>query len=223
VDYPRRDYDGIAIAFVERATQLMGKQTMNNAFVAFVGAFVTSTMFASIANANLIITGLTATATIGPPTNVLGATVTSISNPDALPGTLQIEVSATTFSPAVSDILTAASGSFVNATGSTITFNWYIDRGNVLLGKTELIDSFSFTAPDAAESFSHDFMLDLLNDISSPYSMTLQMNITLGAQGALTDVSQAETSPVLQASEPASLALLGLGLAGLTAIRRKRS
>ena len=196
---------------------------MNNTFAARVVAFVAAMTFASIASA-VIVTGSTATSTKGPPTNVLSRTTTSILNVDGSPVTVQVEISDTGFTPTVSDILTAASGSFVNATGSTVTFTWYMDRTNVISGKAEVIDTFSFTVPDAAEAFSHNFTLDLLNDISSPYSMTLQMNLTLVDGGALTNLSQTQQSPVLEAqvSEPISLALLGVGFAGLALSRRKR-
>jgi hypothetical protein len=111
--------------------------------------------FVCIANAVVITTGSTATSTKGPPTNSLSRTTTSILNTGAASVTVQVEVSDTDFVPTVSDIFTAASGSFVDAAGSTITFNWYVDRANALFGTTELIDTFSFTVPGAAEAFSH--------------------------------------------------------------------
>jgi hypothetical protein len=199
---------------------------MNNTVVACVAAFAASMTLASVADAALVVGSSASFSTQGPPTNILSRTQTSILNPDAEPVTVQIEVSDTNFTPAVSDIFTAASGSFVDATGSTITLNWYIDRTNAIFGKTELIDSFSFTVPDAAESFSHNFSVDLLNDISSLYSMTLQMNLTLvGGGGALNNLSQSEQGPELQGQvpEPTALALLGIGLAVLALSSRKRA
>ena len=146
------------------------------------------------------------------------------------PGTvsLNVSVSDTDFIGPSFVVETTGSGTFTTAQGSTINLGWYNDPLNRQGADTStdrpgnLVDSFAFIAPDASQSFSHNFSGPLAFPDLGPFSMTLGFDFTLISGGVLTSRGMTELKPVGKVPEPGTLALLGFGLAGLAFTRRRK-
>jgi hypothetical protein len=176
----------------------------------------------------LTVSGSLHTQTTAPPENILNSSSLSIVNNTAASITVQTAVSATDFLGPASTAFTTGGGTWVNASGSLATYEWYNDPENTQ-GATDpsirpgtLLDSFSDAAASGPLSFSHNGGPFAVND-PGLFSMTLGFDMILSPFGSMISRGQSEIKPATPTvPEPASMTLLSvMSLFGLAAFRRK--
>ena len=147
-----------------------------------------------------------------------------------------VAVGDTDFAPAKYSWQTTGSGTFVNAIGSTMYNAFYDDPANAQgadvafadvadfvlnspnLTPGNLIDTFSFAPITPLDSYSFDQTGLLAVPDLADFGMTMLFDFTLVNGGQLTSRGQS----LLKIPEPASMLLLGVGLLGLAATRRRQ-
>lgn len=160
--------------------------------------------------------------------NILNSSSLSVRNVSANPLAVRLVVSDTDYPGLSTSAFTSASGTFQQAAGSTINLNWFVDPTNEQGAETiddtpgDLIDSFSFTAPGLANSFSHDGG-PFSTGLAGPYSMTLAFDYILPPGGSLLNRGATVLQDVGEVPEPGAVGLLGLGLLALSLRRRARA
>jgi hypothetical protein len=128
-------------------------------------------------------------------------------------GTLNIMFSEVGFGPllAPTGFMSDIGGTLNSAAGSRVTYNTYLDAGNVLFATTNLLNSQTFTHPLTAFSGSAG---SLAVGPLPTYSLTQDITIVHPGFGS-TSLDATTTIP-----EPGTLMLLGSGLLGMGFLRR---
>ncbi len=115
-------------------------------------------------------------------------------------------------SPAgVSNFLSGFTSNTWNGLVTSVTENTYLSDSNALFGGTKLATA-TFTTQ--SQSMNETVASPML---TSPYSETVEYILTFGGEGSANDTIDMSAVP-----EPASLALLGVGVFGLGIFKGRR-
>jgi len=158
--------------------------------------------------------------------NELTTTSFQVTNTNSTAITYQVAVGGTDFVGPVTAIDQTGSGTFTNAIGSTTDLAYAASAANIQgantptdLPGTPLSDSGVITATTLADSINYNAVTPF--SAAGLYSMTMGAGGSLTAGGQFTGRSQSEIA--VNAPEPGTLALLGVGLLGLGFVVRRRA
>lgn len=175
------------------------------------------------------LTGTNQQATAGP-SNILNTSSAQVTNMGAVMAQGFFAVSATDFTPPVSEAFTSGSSTWQNAAGSSIAMQWYNDPMNrqgaetatdlpgILLSFCN--DVIALTADSTACSDNSIPISDL-----APFSMTLFTSFNLVPGGTVVNRGQGILKPLAPAvvPEPASLLLLSSAFGAASYVARHRA
>jgi hypothetical protein len=156
--------------------------------------------------------------------NVLSTSSLSIVNNSGSTKAIQFTVGDTSFIGPATEVFTSGSGTWSNASGSSLTDTWFDDPANAQGAETvgdtpgTAVDTFTATAVARADSFSHSET----NPVNDPdlFSMTLNASGVLVNGGSLISNGEVEIKTAA-VREPGSLALIGSALIGFVLYRRR--
>ncbi len=158
-------------------------------------------------------------------TNSLNTSSFQVINNNAVGVNIQLAISGTDFVGPTAAYFASGSGTFQSAIGSSATLTFYGDATNTqgADNPTDLpgiqLASFTEGAAIPADSFSQDFTGPFAT--TGLFSMSLGTTGFLTAGGSLVGRSQAILADQVNVPEPATLGILGIGLLGLVAARRR--
>jgi hypothetical protein len=164
------------------------------------------------------------------PTNFLNTSSFQFINHNLTAATVQLAIGGTNFIGPVNHYASSGSGTWQSASGSNIAMQWFADALNGQGADTPLdfpgilLASFGDTAASDADAFATNSAGAFL--AAGLHSMTLGTSGTLTAWDGIAGdesvlVGRAQTLLTTQVPEPATLALMGLALAGMGFVRRR--
>lgn len=157
--------------------------------------------------------------------NILNTSSLSVINNNATSISGTVTVGGTAFTSPTLFATLSGSGTYQNSAGSTATLTWWGDtadgQGAGSPGSTPgaQLDSFTHTAIGSADSFSTGNIV-VPFATSAPFSLTEDAVFSLAAGGTLLSRGQTIVADVA-VPEPLPLAVLGVGILGLAAVRRR--
>jgi hypothetical protein len=162
--------------------------------------------------------------------NALNASSLLIVNTNAVPAVITLTVSNTDFTPSLVTVTPAASGVWQGAsTTSNIDMKWFIDPTNTQGANnpfdTPGVQVASVTSTSAGPLLAFATNLPNFPDsIPTPFSMTEQATIVLGAGEALVNLGQSIVGVQVAVPETSTWMMIGLGFGvmSLAASRRRR-
>ena len=150
-----------------------------------------------------------------------------ITNTNSVPVKIVITVSQIGFTAPVNKFSDADSGVWQGSAASNAVLKWFIDPANAqgAVDSTStpgtLVDTSASTAAFPVLGFSRTDST-ILDALASPYSMTEQASITLGAGESLVNRGQSIIGAEAVIPETSTWAMFGLGLAAMALVTRKR-
>jgi hypothetical protein len=167
-----------------------------------------------------------AQSTFGNP-NVLQLSSSNIVNNSGAPITIGLVASDTNFVPPVHAILESGSLTFNDAVGSgASSLSFFADvtntqGANPLNTPGTLLDTVSGTPTTNPDSFAGSLLSPFT--ANGPFSLTESASLSLIAGGSITGFNQSEQSSAIPEPSTWAMALLGFGLMGFAAMRKRRA